>query len=300
MEQITKSKGMLTNEILDIYCPSYQRLMFNGNEITARVMAITPSLAERLLEKNINNRPFSKNNVTFLVKEMLKGNWKFGGEPIKFDSNGNLIDGQHRLKAIIDSGITCFFLVLCGLDSDVFSVLDTGRKRQGSDVLAIHGVKNSSLVSSTIKSLSLYNNGCFGESGSTSRTLSNEDILEFFNENKDIERCCEIGVSLYSKSNKILTPTVISLFYFLLSKISEKDGDDFLTKVCTGIGLEDGSPINALRNKLIRAKVEKNFTLIQSDIYKYIIITWNKYRLGERAKNIKLYEDNNKEYLLSN
>ena len=86
---------------------------------------VTPELAAVYLEKNVSNRKLSRGQVLLISKQMQEGKWKKTGDTIKFSVTGRLLDGQHRLSAIVDSGVSQFLMVARGLDSNAFDVLDT-------------------------------------------------------------------------------------------------------------------------------------------------------------------------------
>ncbi|MEO8466269.1 MAG: hypothetical protein ABI640_13075 [Gammaproteobacteria bacterium] len=109
---------------------------------TFEIEQITPSMATRYLAENRTNRPMGRGVVARYVQEMQAGEWLMNAEAIKFDWDGRLVDGQHRLAAIEKAGVPVQILVARGLDPEVFKTLDTGHKRSASDVLAIRGAKN--------------------------------------------------------------------------------------------------------------------------------------------------------------
>jgi hypothetical protein len=114
---------------------------------------ISPQRAKELLEQNTCNRTLRENHVKNLASDMLNGLWRDKtGESIKFTKSGQLIDGQHRLHAVIRSGKSIRFMICEGLDANVMDVIDTGIKRNASDVLFLKGVKNASVASAIIKS----------------------------------------------------------------------------------------------------------------------------------------------------
>lgn len=91
---------------------------------------ISPSLAAKYLEHNINNRSVSKGYVSFLAKIMLSGEYSVNHQGIAFDEDGNLVDGQHRLHAIVKSGVTVSMLVTSDLSKKAVRDIDSGRKRR--------------------------------------------------------------------------------------------------------------------------------------------------------------------------
>ena len=70
------------------------------NDPTFMVISVTPTLAAAWLALNNNNRRAADRVVARYRADMLEGRWEFAGDPIRFDAQGNLIDGQHRLLAL--------------------------------------------------------------------------------------------------------------------------------------------------------------------------------------------------------
>mgnify|MGYP000517583782 CR=1 FL=1 len=76
----------------------------NPKKLTAAVELITPQMACEMLKKQRNVRVLKRKEVERYVRALKRG-WKLNGETIKFDKDGYLIDGQHRLTACAESGI---------------------------------------------------------------------------------------------------------------------------------------------------------------------------------------------------
>ena len=106
------------------------------------VEKITPDVATKYLEANVHNRPVHQRHVEFLAEEIKQGRWKMNGSSIVFNGDGTLIDGQHRLWAVITSGLPIKILVVRGADEGSFATIDTGLARTAGDVLGITGEKN--------------------------------------------------------------------------------------------------------------------------------------------------------------
>jgi hypothetical protein len=104
------------------------------NQHTA-IETITPRIASSYLELNINNRPLRKSHISLLALDMVNGDWQVTHQGIAFDTNGVLIDGQHRLHAIIEAGVPIQMSVTRGCSASSFSILDRGANRSPSDIL---------------------------------------------------------------------------------------------------------------------------------------------------------------------
>jgi hypothetical protein len=87
-------------------------------EISVTIENITPEMAEKFLESNVSNRKIRQHLVNTYAEDMKKGRWAFTHQGIAIDSKGELVDGQHRLKAIIDSGVAVKMVVARNVDPD--------------------------------------------------------------------------------------------------------------------------------------------------------------------------------------
>jgi len=101
------------------------------------VETITAKQAEKYLQFNTNNRSLRKSLVNQYAKDMAAGNWKLTHQGVAFNCDGTLLDGQHRLAAIVQSGITVQMLVARGVDSRSQLVMDDHAKRSAGDALSL-------------------------------------------------------------------------------------------------------------------------------------------------------------------
>lgn len=112
---------------------------------------ITPELAEAFLDKNTSNRKLSAATVKKYTADMRAGLWEFTGDPIRFDQDGTLIDGQHRLAACIKAQKPFDAVIIYNMPSTTKDVLDGGRRRSAADVLSIHGHSSSSVIATMVR-----------------------------------------------------------------------------------------------------------------------------------------------------
>ena len=107
---------------------------------------VNPELAEAILTINTDNRPVDQSRVNKYAKQMASGLWKeTSAELIQIagvygHEDCRLIDGQHRLRAIMQSGVTLLMTIVDGCDASTFDVIDTGKTRTHNDVFAIDGM----------------------------------------------------------------------------------------------------------------------------------------------------------------
>lgn len=134
--------------------------------ITMEIVELTPDLAkeflDRLPERQRSQSPASIDNYT---SDMLEGAWHFTGDPIRFDVNGDLIDGQHRCVAVSESGETEPVLVIRGLATERIRIFDSGRRRTFSDDLRIEGLPNHTNLAALVGRVWHWEHGNFGYKG---------------------------------------------------------------------------------------------------------------------------------------
>lgn len=106
---------------------------------------ITPKTAEKYLKTMRVNRVLRPSNLAMFCKLITTGQFKNTHQGIAFDTNGNLIDGQHRLLAVVKTDQSVIMQVARGADPETFRALDMGAKRNFSDVLNA-GEKNGKTI----------------------------------------------------------------------------------------------------------------------------------------------------------
>ncbi len=114
--------------------PAPVQLVLPGN-LVGRPMRITPELAETWLKANEGNRVLRQSKVLELAEMMERGAWRLTHQGVAFSPNGRLLDGQHRLQAIVLSGRTVEMMVTHGIDEDAYKVMDIHGKRSLADNL---------------------------------------------------------------------------------------------------------------------------------------------------------------------
>lgn len=103
----------------------------------AQVYMVGPDLAAQWLELNKRNRDTRDSIVAKYAADMLAGRWKLVGDAVQFDTGSNIINGQHRLWAVVESGCTVPLLVMFDCDPESIDVMDDHLKRSLRDVAKI-------------------------------------------------------------------------------------------------------------------------------------------------------------------
>lgn len=245
-----------------------------------RTILITPEMAEEWLLKNTSNRKMSHGVVKKYAEIMSDGNWVVNGESIKFDSEGMLIDGQHRLQAIVLYKKPVLCDVRFGLKHEIFDSLDSGKSRKASEVLSIGNYQNTRILATSIKCMMSYNKNKKIKGKSN---ITNHQVLSYLDYNPSIVETVDLVVSLYKEHKIGLPVTSVSMI-----EIIKKDNPliyDFVKSLHDGIGLTSESPIYLLRERLI--KLPKSLPRKLELIFAYYIKSWNAFITNERLKLLK-------------
>lgn len=234
---------------------------------------ISPTMAAQYLAQNTMNRPVRPAVVRDFAEAIKRGEWKMNGEPIKFASDGRLLDGQHRLNAIIASGVSINAAIIRGLDAAVFDTLDQGKKRTGGDILAIAGEKNTNILAAVLRTIiSIEKGGVFGRN---TTTVQIEDALvrwpsarKWTNEYNG------------NKAKAFATSCVPAVMTMAAERHGDGPSERFMDGLGSGANLDARSPVLTLRERLIESHTNRIRKLSTVVLCAYTIKAWNAYLKG--------------------
>jgi hypothetical protein len=119
------------------------------------VYEITPEFARSVLSNashaNRANRRLYTSSSDAYAKDISCGEWGVTGDTIKFSYDFRLLDGQHRLNAVDKAGVGIVTAVAFGVDEALFTDIDGGKPRSGSDLLKIAGCKRQFVTDGAIR-----------------------------------------------------------------------------------------------------------------------------------------------------
>jgi hypothetical protein len=218
---------------------------------------ITPTDARALLEANDHNRNLRPARVIQLANVMRRSEWEINGETLKVAMDGTLIDGQHRLQAVVESGVTIETLVMRDLPPEAQDTVDTGRKRRLADILKIEGYKDTHALAAAVNILHRYRNGLridYSQSGAPSPSQAMALIAA---EPQIIE---SVKVArLVAK--KVPGPIgVFSALHCVFMRIDPEPAEGFFEDLKEGAELKKGDPVLHLRNQLTRPQKDRGYT----------------------------------------
>lgn len=222
--------------------------------VRSQWMQVDPDTARRWLDNNFRNRPIAEDTVNAYAHDMLNGVWVPTHQGVAFNDRDELIDGQHRLHAIIRSGITVRMMVTFGLPSDIegremttMDAVDRGRTRSVADQLKIqHGLKHGGIIAGICTRIATLCND------TRTRRLSVQQTLEIY---RAFEDQVNHVIAHRSKEHGLRQIGVCAAFAFAMA--TEKHFATrghiapMLDQLNTGEGIKPRSALARLRDFLI-------------------------------------------------
>jgi len=219
------------------------------------IETVTPALATKWLESNTHNCVLSQHLVDNYAVLINNGEWELNGESIKFDVNGTLLDGQHRLWAIIEANKSIKTMVIRNLEPQVMDTLDTGRCRSAANVLQIKGFVNGSVLASAAKMLCSFDRGEWGEyQERLFKSISNHTVLETVKAHPSLGESVSYIRGRSQKLRPFVPESLGAALHYIFNRISPEVTEEFFTSFIEGTNLDVGHPVLVLRNTLFKIK----------------------------------------------
>lgn len=218
--------------------------------ITSTVETIDRHLAQKYLSKSRGNRKESKNRIEQYAQSIINKKWVLNGEPIIFDDDGKLLDGHHRLLAVIcayetfNKEVTIDSLVTSGIKKENFSTINIGKSRTGADWLSINNENNCTLLGATLNWVNRYKKEKMNDLGFC---LSNPEVIPFLNKHPGIRE----SVHFVGCMEKMGFKTgLCAALHYLFGMANAEKCQDFFNKIETGANLSQNDPTLLIRDKI--------------------------------------------------
>jgi hypothetical protein len=270
----------------------------------AVVMTVTPDMAERMLARNIDNRAISSRKVSEYASDMCTGRFNgLNGETIKIARDGTTNDGQHRLKAILESGVALRTLVVFGVDRASRMTVDQGKVRSMADYSYMAGIVNkedAKHMAAVANVCHAYDNNALrgrttgakkmqhGAARLNSQPVTKAELLQY--ERDNAEGLAEALESVGRKDLNVLGGRArMATGYFVIRRRNPNSKDfvdGFFERLISGEGLASGNPILTLRKRLLEDKTyghPSHFATLQ-----IIVKAWNAHVKGERVQRFNV------------
>jgi hypothetical protein len=260
---------------------------------------ITPEKATQYLSTSKGNRPINNVYVRSYADTMRRGAWMLNGVPIIFDAEGHLLDGHHRLHAVVAAGIPVKFDVVRGAPEEAFTTYDVGRHRTLGQLIAMQNIKHYNMIGSIVNANeTLMANGRIHANNArmsgVKRTLS--DSYETFNRDRTGYMEVASYICRLQDSIRIIPASWAGGLYYYLTHTGGYEPDEVKPFFDCLFDLNATEPFQAclLRNAIVKQGVgsdkRKKKPLEVETLWAYIVKAWNAYVKGSEIKILKYDE----------
>lgn len=219
------------------------------------IVRVNPEYASLILERHAPNRPITKRMVRQYADDMASGRWVYNGQNLIFDKDGYLIDGQHRLNAVVKSGATVEMGVTIGVDRATFDTIDTGRRRNNSDLMAMLGSEAHRMASVIVRTAILLD-----RKDALNSDVSRRDVVDYYTQWEDqVAAAAEYSRKHFLRS--VITPGALGTVMFMATRhgvYTVADFEAFVGPFLSGEGLVVGDPRHSLREWAINQRIRKS------------------------------------------
>lgn len=254
-----------------------------NNQIT--VEQIDPATARRYLGANRDNRKVKRGRVATYARQMTQGQWLVTGDPVRFDADGRLLDGQHRLLAIVESETTQTMVVIRDLPPESFQVIDSGLPRTFADALGV-GVPSPLAKAAVARLMFVVDVGGDPRLSTDMSIVSRTDVHDYYHGHAaEIDFAVSSGFRL-RKAIPGQNSTGWGAFVILARRASVEWSEEYIEGVLTGVNLGAGDPRLALRSWMTNQRGDGFPTAgWHAGLF---IKAWNKWMDGETAQLLSL------------
>ncbi|MER5301346.1 hypothetical protein ABT039_17990 [Streptomyces lasiicapitis] len=249
-------------------------LLSNSGGPSAHIIVLHPQLASRLLRRNTKNRNVRAAAVEDYVRDIQANTWPLNGEAIKLDVQGNVLDGQHRLYAVVkaDEPVTTF--IVGGLPPETQATMDSGLRRTTADALSLAEESNATTVAAILRRVWTWQQGDRKFTRRISPTTAESKALLV--KHPEIRRSAEIAMRTRAAFPHI-PQSALGTAHFLFNAIDPDQCTWFFQRLGDGVELSSGHPILALRARVTSERAKEG-QIAWARHLAYLVSTWNAVR----------------------
>ena len=246
----------------------------------AQIELVTPEIAEQWLAKNIHNRNLNERQIDRLARAMKDGDWWFTGDPVQFAPDGTLLNGQHRLNAIIASGTPVEMLVVRGILPKAQEAMDMGARRSLAAILKLRGEVECNSLAALLNTVYKYDHRWHSMAVPTA-----QEALALLEREPAIREGLPHGRKVNRRLHGI-PPSMAGACYHVFARLDDADAYVFIEEWAKGEGLKDGDPVFALRRYCLNQGYQTHGSRGYSarNMMAIVVKAWNAWRRGEPVK----------------
>ena len=261
---------------------------------------ITPRIAEEMLDSNDQNRNLRARVVNAYSRDMEADHWLTTGETVKISRGNVLLDGQHRLSAIIASGKPQRLLVVRGLDDATRGVIDTGAPRTGGDALRLAGLGagHAEALAAAARMWSIWKRGKLTHMSGGMRgedRVTHSELIQIVSERPDLVDAVKDSLRDYERIGIPTGPQAMTRT--VLADIDAKDAEKFFDAL-SGYATEGQNDPRAVLLYTIRQMRALGQLRKPGQAIGLTFSAWNAWRDGQKITALPVWDKNGRPLLI--
>lgn len=243
------------------------------------IETITPDKARQYLATQFKNRKVRPTHVKAIARAMEQGRFIYCGDPIRLNTVGELVDGQHRLLACVQTGVHFDAVVITDVPVEAADVIDTGIKRSPGDILELQGFSDGTNIAAALRWLWRYENDTMVAYAIKPQMA---ELKEVWTRHPHLKESLHVG----AKMAKLIIRSLAAALHCLFVERDARAGNIFFDSLLTGEGLYKGDAVYSLRSRLVRNTADKA-KLPPYEVAALTIKAFNAYRVGKKLKYLR-------------
>lgn len=248
---------------------------------------VTPDEAQHYLDTMHKNRTKSQISVDVHTDNLTEGTFFPAISPVFLDADHRPWDGQHRFRAIVESGVGAWLNFVIGVTPEEARFIDTGRKRTMGDSLSIDGVIDANKRASVARLMAVYDRHGMDGIRNSSRSAVTDAQVRSFVETEEMGHAVRRAASARAAIG--VSPT-----YFGYAMLRTDPYSSFWESVISGEDLAAGHPALTLRNWYIATSTARtNVNPASQKMVELFALTrcWNAWVKGQELHRVTPHYD---------
>ena len=237
-----------------------------------RTVMLTPEVAQNWLDRfNTRNRKIQKAQVSAIARDIRGGNWMLNAQPIAFSGDpwadeAILLNGQHRLAAVVKADVPIEVMIATGLDEAAFATFDTHARHSHRRFVA---KGDERVLAAAAKLQWRVDNGLAALDRASPSAMEIQETIEHHPELMDA-----FPISRKKEMQEIGPSGILTFFIAFISKQDSQVAELFLSQLMDGEGLRRGNPLIRARAQLIG----RRGALTRRTVLSLLLESWEEFR----------------------
>lgn len=275
---------------------------FQPSEIPSKLqprfqnVIVTPETAREALariayigenKKPSNVRGHSQNRSATYAQDMKEHDWRVTGDTIRFDTEGRLIDGAHRLHAVVTAGVSVEMSVATNVPDDAFHGIDVGSSKTAGQIVGYQGTADADQVCAVIRWVIWYNRSMKNKGAMIKGLATTVAQVEHgLRSHPNIPQSVR-ATSMFRGLKPALIPwSTAGFVHYMGSRTSPEAADDFIDQLVNQGETKRFAPTRVLRDWIIQHRILNNNHLNRWAACWMTVMTWLCFEEGSSGQGI--------------